>query len=143
MKLCPTCCTEKPLTEFYHRDRARTKPQFQCKVCINAYKRAWYAKDSKQHKYASEVAKRRRIGRDLRAIRDYFESYPCIDCGESDPVVLEFDHVRGVKAGNLSRMVRERPWPVILAEIEKCDVRCANCYRRRTARHQGWYTTYL
>jgi hypothetical protein len=27
-----------------------------------------------------------------------------------------------------------RSWTVVLREIEKCDVRCTNCHRRRTAR---------
>lgn len=59
----------------------------------------------------------------------------CADCGETDPVVLEFDHVRGVKAANISRMVSDLVGlGRIEAEIEKCDVVCANCHRRRTAR---------
>jgi hypothetical protein len=64
-----------------------------------------------------------------------------VDCGESDPVVLEFDHLDGeVKAGNICTMVN-RPclWEAIVAEIEKCEVRCSNCHRRRTARQMGWW----
>jgi hypothetical protein len=49
----------------------------------------------------------------------------CADCGYSDhPAALQFDHVRGVKVGNISEMVK-RPWKVILTEVEKCEVVCA------------------
>jgi hypothetical protein len=64
----------------------------------------------------------------------YLVGHPCVDCGESDPVVLEFDHVRGTKVAAISSFVRNMAsMNRILAEIAKCDVRCANCHRRRTA----------
>ena len=142
-KVCARCGEAKPLTEFFFHDRARTKPQFQCKGCTNAYKRLWYTSNRKHHMQVSESAKRRRIARNLGMIRDYLLTHPCVDCGEADPVVLEFDHVRGEKVANLSMMIRSRPWRVIMEEIDKCDVRCANCHRRRTARQFGWYAAYL
>ena len=68
----------------------------------------------------------------------YLSSRPCVDCGETDPVVLDFDHVRGVKRKNISRMLSStHSLAAISAEIEKCDVRCANCHRRVTAKRGG------
>jgi hypothetical protein len=66
----------------------------------------------------------------------YFETHPCLDCGESDAVVLEFDHRRD-KEFNIGGVLPYRNWEMILTEIEKCDVVCANCHRRRTARRLG------
>ena len=58
----------------------------------------------------------------------------CADCGERDPLVLDFDHLPGTnKIASLSYMANKTvAWPKIVAEIEKCDVVCANCHRRRT-----------
>lgn len=60
---------------------------------------------------------------------------PCMDCGGSFPIIcMDFDHVRGEKVGNVADLVKKnKPFDVILAEIAKCDVVCANCHRIRTA----------
>jgi hypothetical protein len=59
---------------------------------------------------------------------------PCVDCGLVDPLVMEFDHITGTKTADVSNLVRDAaPLSVIVAEIAKCVVRCANCHRRRTA----------
>jgi hypothetical protein len=80
----------------------------------------------------------RRAGYRLRNqayIVAYLRKHPCIDCGVSDPVVLEFDHVRGQKRSDISTLVRNAArLDRVAAEIAKCVVRCANCHRRRTAR---------
>jgi hypothetical protein len=64
---------------------------------------------------------------------EFFRTRPCVDCGESDPLVLEFDH-RSDKIFNISKGIRDHSWASVLDEIAKCDVVCANCHRRRTAR---------
>ena len=70
----------------------------------------------------------------------YLSNHPCVDCGEADPVVLEFDHVRGEKSGEIANMLRRQvAWERIIDELSKCEVRCANCHRRRTARQFNWY----
>src|SRR3989304_2271224 len=59
----------------------------------------------------------------------------CLDCGESDVRVLEFDHVpeRGPKRYNIPASLRFEKMGVRLKEeLAKCDVICANCHRRRT-----------
>jgi hypothetical protein len=58
----------------------------------------------------------------------------CMDCGYRAHVeALDFDHRPGEeKLFNIGNDPR-RLWAAILAEIEKCDVVCANCHRVRTA----------
>ena len=65
------------------------------------------------------------------AILWYKLLHPCMDCGISDPRVLDFDHVRGDKLFQV-QSGKYKVMSVILAEIEKCDVVCANCHRIRT-----------
>lgn len=55
----------------------------------------------------------------------------CIDCGDSaDPGLLHFDHRPGTtKLFNPADT--KGTYLDLLAEIEKCDVRCGSCHRRR------------
>ena len=55
----------------------------------------------------------------------------CMDCGEGDEEVFEFDHVRGERKFTIMAGVRTS-WPALLAELEKCDIICANCHVRRS-----------
>jgi hypothetical protein len=56
--------------------------------------------------------------------------------GRPDPVVLEFDHLRD-KLFSVGMDLARRNWQCILDEIDKCEVVCANCHRRRTALRRG------
>jgi hypothetical protein len=63
----------------------------------------------------------------------------CADCGLADPLVLQFDHRAG-KRQDIGWFVSSGSRPSLVAEeLQKCDVRCANCHRRRTAADFGWY----
>jgi hypothetical protein len=68
---------------------------------------------------------------------NYLITHVCVDCAESDPVVLEFDHLPGfVKIREVAMMVSSGTWSwaTIEAEIAKCEVVCANCHKRRTSK---------
>jgi hypothetical protein len=113
-----------------------------CKACHKVYRRQHYLDNREKY-----IKKARRWNREYvvqyrtRAreyIYAYLQSHPCVDCGETDPLVLDFDHVRGVKRESISQLVRSQATlEVIKAEIAKCDVRCANCHRRKTAKERG------
>ena len=74
----------------------------------------------------------------------YLDDKKCVDCGEDRSNVLDFDHVRGEKLMNVTEMVnRGYDLADIQNEIDKCDIRCANCHRLRTAKEGGHWRSYL
>jgi len=83
------------------------------------------------------IEKRRRIIGKIKAfLLEYLLSHPCVDCGEADPIVLEFDH--RIPKDKLFSMAEARRGKFSLAkvmeEVKKCTIRCANCHRRQTAK---------
>ena len=72
-------------------------------------------------------------------IQEYLLRNFCVDCGESDMVVLQFDHNHN-KVAPVSALAGNGVSIEILAkEIEKCDVRCANCHKRKTTIDRSWW----
>jgi hypothetical protein len=86
-------------------------------------------------KVNSKVAKSR-----IRAyINNHLKANPCVDCGETDIVVLEFDHIGNDKHFSISDATRlGYGMPKLKAEMAKCEVRCANCHRKKTYERGGW-----
>ena len=59
----------------------------------------------------------------------------CVDCGNTDPRVLQFDHVDiAAKTSGLPDLVRRRGMdsPLVWAEAAICELRCANCHAIKT-----------
>lgn len=138
-KFCPTCRVEKDVREF-GSDKARADGlQSQCRVCKKAIQNKWYEKNKAIH-VARVVKRRREVEAEMIwAVLVYLKTHPCVDCGESNPVVLEFDHVRGNKLNDVCNLIkRGRCWENIYAEIQKCEVRCCNCHRIKTAKQFGY-----
>jgi|SRR5581483_3792992 len=140
MKCCSGCKQMLPMNDFYFKSRATGRRQSICKTCCNAYARSHYQKHPRQYARYHRDNDARYRARNRQLIAEYLMGHPCVDCGESDPTVLEFDHIHGDKHGNLSEMVTggysERR---ISSEIEKCEIRCANCHRRKTAVQFKWF----
>jgi hypothetical protein len=134
-KRCCTCHELRPLSEYNLRKTAKDGLQARCRSCS----RAWYAANREGHRANTRrrtVAVRREYKRRLGA---HLSEHPCVDCGESDVRVLEFDHRPGVeKHADVASMVASGGrWSDIEAEIAKCDVRCASCHRRLTCERRG------
>lgn len=106
---------------------------FKSKEDEKSFQKDYYQKNKEKHKASVAVIKKAARERNRLYTKGYLTEHPCIDCGEKDIVVLEFDHVKGKKAGNISQMAMSPvSLEVLQKEIEKCEVRCANCHRRAT-----------
>ena len=58
---------------------------------------------------------------------------PCVDCGiRYPPYVMEFDHRPSEKKLFRISAGINRKKAVLLVEMAKCDIVCANCHRIRT-----------
>lgn len=103
------------------------------------YKHLWYMANREEQIARARVRRDRTAFENRLRLWAYLGCHPCVDCGESDPVVLEFDHVRDKRA-NVSQMVSNAyAWSTVEFEIGKCEVRCVNCHLRKTARDLGTY----
>lgn len=135
MKRCSICKKDRDLIEFNKNKRKSDGLQSKCRACGKKLAQSYYQKNKdyfkrRKNKYAK---------RNQAIVLDYLRQHPCVDCGESDPVVLEFDHIRD-KISEISTLVWKRvSAKMLLEEIEKCLVRCANCHRRKTANDFEYY----
>jgi hypothetical protein len=141
MKHCSRCDKDKPKTDFGSNKSKKDGLQTFCKECACKYASGHYKKGDIKKKHLQTVNERRKIvvQRNRELVLEYLRSNPCVDCGEADPIVLEFDHQRDKKMGVSRLILGGYPEKTILDEIAKCVVRCANCHRRKTAKDQGWF----
>jgi hypothetical protein len=137
-KYCSKCKTRKSVADF-NKNKARGDGlQATCRVCDNALGRAHYSANKQSYKDRARLSNRVYRDRVCKFMLNHFKDHPCVDCGEDDPVVLDFDHLRD-KEYNISQMVQnQRSLDAIQIEMNKCQVRCSNCHRRKTAKQFGW-----
>ena len=138
-KVCTGCGSERPLTEFPVKHKKRGTRGTRCRACRSAYGKRHY--QGNRGVYLARTRARRHRERDSywAWLMTYLQSHPCVDCGETDPIVLTFDHRELTeKIETIGRLLSRSGWKAFLAEVAKCDVRCANCHRLRTAEQFGW-----
>jgi hypothetical protein len=138
-KNCPSCGKEKDLKEFNKSKSKSDGLNTCCRKCSNKTSKKYYYLNTEKHRENIRIINQKNLKENRQKIFDYYKTHPCVDCGNDNPVVLEFDHRdSSEKIDIVSRMVNSgRSW--IKNEIDKCDVRCANCHRIRTSIQFNWY----
>ena len=138
-KTCPQCGTKKSITEFNWKNKVKKTRQSACRECTKEQLRKQYQNNKAYYKNKAKERSKKIYIEYSKKIYNYLKTYPCVDCGESDPRVLEFDHVRGNKKFYVSVMLRQGyAWSTIEEEISKCEVRCCNCHRKKSKKQFGW-----
>lgn len=136
MKKCYRCCLELVEEEFPMRRGSRIG------VCRDCYKAHYGDPDQLDRAYSEKVrnTNHKRKERCRSYLYDILLKSSCVDCGLSDPIVLEFDHRNPEeKYRDVSLLVQQGSIELLKTEVSKCDIVCANCHRRRTVKaHTHW-----
>jgi hypothetical protein len=97
-----------------------------------------YQKNAHAMKERAKAHKKIANERNRSILNAHLKTNPCVDCGESDITVLDFDHVREKKIDNVTTMAANSvSAEKLIAEIRKCEIRCANCHRKATKRRRA------
>jgi hypothetical protein len=113
--------------------RSRTGQFSYCGECRRAYDRRYYAERGKDARLARARAWRDERRTWMAALK---EGRACADCGRVFPAfVMHWDHLPGhVKIAEISAMVGNRRREVVIEELAKCELVCANCHVMRTVK---------
>src|SRR2546425_7096746 len=94
MRACTKCGVVKPLEAFPPVRRGEPRLQTWCRTCFADYGARYYS----EHRETARARLRANFlaarAENKRQLIEYLQAHPCIDCGETDIIVLEFDHVR-------------------------------------------------
>lgn len=136
-RTCPKCTNEHPIEFFNWKDKKKGRRSTICKNCTRKYGTTYYQDNAEEMKGNSMRSNMRRRQENALKMYEYLKVHPC-PCGESDPLVLDPDHLRDKKS-NISKMLNNGyTWNGIMKELAKCEIKCANCHRRKTGKEQGW-----
>lgn len=129
---CARCNQLKNENDFAGPYSSRPRKDAYCRPCRSEYHREYYLANRPEVLRRNGSRKKEERRRRVTEILEYLKAHPCVDCGETDPIVLEFDHL-GDKSFTVADGMKDKSWAAVLREIEKCEVVCVNCHRRRTA----------
>lgn len=75
---------------------------------MSKFNKESYERNKKKRRKSIYEKRQERREEARQYVWDYLSTHPCIDCGESDPRLLEFDHVKGKKVDLASQLANGR-----------------------------------
>ena len=123
-KICPGCGEERDAEQdFRWRYKDRGIRQVRCKYCQAESNKTHY-QNNKQVYLERALTRNARVNTEnKRRLYAYLSSHPCVDCGQTDVRILEFDHVQGNKSANITRMLNGLPG--LPSKLKSLNVRYA------------------
>ena len=106
-------------------------------MCAKEYQAKYWQANKKDQ--IERVTKRKNIVIDecREFLFQYLKEHPCCRCGEKDILVLDFDHLSNKYKQISTLLSTASGLDNIKKEIEKCQVLCSNCHRRKTAKERN------
>lgn len=140
MKLCARCKKRLPTSAFNRNKSTKDGLTYSCAACNRERNRESYRRTKPAHLARTKRWSDVRREENRLFLWEHKLRNPCVDCGETDPRVLQFDHVRGKKGADISYLAfsAKASQDALAREIKKCDVRCANCHLKRTWDRAGY-----
>lgn len=140
MKVCIKCNLPKEDNKFAFRCKEKNIRRNVCRECCGEYTKGHYQRNKIDYLNRAKRFNKNQKEDNRKRFVEFLSGKKCVDCGNSDIRVLEFDHRSGCgKKDNVSNMIFRHSWKMILTEIEKCDIRCANCHRIKTITEFGHF----
>lgn len=136
-KYCKRCDLVLPIDKFGTAKSRYDGLQTYCSECMKLYRIEHYNKNKQQYfdRNKKSVALRKQYILELKNLKG------CTDCGikyPGEPWLFDFDHLRD-KSKDVGKMARMGySLEVLKKEIEKCEIVCLICHRRRTAKRASW-----
>lgn len=129
-KRCGICKKSKPLSDFNRKASRPDGLQVVCRDCNRESSRNYYQRNREHHIRVIRARNDMQRSAGRAFVGEYLREHPCVDCGNDDIRVLDFDHRPGVdKRDGVMRLVSDGfGLTAIDEEIAKCEVRCRNCH---------------
>lgn len=135
LKVCSKCKERKELKNFSKNKTKQDNLQASCKACHSVYLKNHYLKNKNYYKEKAKISNVLYKEQIQSYVRNLKENNPCSDCRKYFPYyVMDFDHLRDKKFSIAFACARVFSIKRIKQELNKCQLVCSNCHRKRSFR---------
>lgn len=144
VKECRSCGVFKEYSQFNRAKKNYDGHAYSCQACSRPYAKKYYEANRERLKDSQSASLEESIAVKREYLINHYRNNPCVDCGESNVLVLQSDHQRD-KVYEVARLVNSgHSLQKLIDELAKCVTRCANCHQIATANTFGfWRLAYV